>query len=104
MQLKKNVAPKRADMTYKLRARSAVGLLLVLFVLVGIIRVGFIIFAKGDEYRANAEANQLYDQVIPAIRGSIYDVNMTPLVTSSSAWILVASAKDNMKFAESAAS
>lgn len=103
MQLKKNVAPKRADMTYKLRARSAVGLLLVLFVLVGIIRVGFIIFAKGDEYRANAEANQLYDQVIPAIRGSIYDVNMTPLVTSSSAWILVASAKDNMKFAESAA-
>ncbi|MCM1392864.1 MAG: penicillin-binding transpeptidase domain-containing protein, partial [Ruminococcus sp.] len=55
----------------------------------GIIRVGFIIFVQGDDYRAQAEAGQLYDEIIPANRGTIYDANMNPLVRSSSAWILI---------------
>ncbi len=98
MRLPKNVSPKRADRDYKLRARSIVALVLVLFALVGVIRVGFIIFVRGSEYRSKAESRQLYDQVIPAVRGTVYDANMNPLVTSSSAWVLVVDPNSIYKF------
>ncbi len=51
-------------------------------------RVAYIMTAKGEEYRILAANNQLRDTVINGIRGTIYDCNMTPLVTSSSSWNL----------------
>lgn len=87
--VKKNTVRRRTDKQYAARARGLIAGLLVLLFCVGVFRVGFIMIAKGNSYRAEAESQQLYDEVIPAVRGTIYDSNMTPLVTGSSAWILV---------------
>ncbi|MBQ5822314.1 MAG: hypothetical protein IIW41_03905, partial [Selenomonadaceae bacterium] len=41
-----------------------------------------------------AASNQLYDVSIEGIRGTIYDSNMTPLATSTTAWILCANPRE----------
>lgn len=51
-------------------------------------RVAYIMVFKGEQYRKTASDNQLRDTVISAVRGTVYDCNMTPLVTSSSSWNL----------------
>lgn len=51
-------------------------------------RVAYIMAAKGEKYRQIAADNQLRDTVISPIRGTIYDCNMQPLVTSASSWEL----------------
>lgn len=53
-------------------------------------RVAYIMAVKGEEYRTLAADNQLRDTVIRGVRGTVYDCNMTPLVTSSSSWNLSA--------------
>lgn len=45
-------------------------------------RVAYIMISKGEEYRQLAADNQLRDTVVKAARGTFYDCNMTPLVTS----------------------
>ncbi len=52
-------------------------------------RIGWIMLAHGEEYRDRAASQQLHDRVIEPIRGTIYDVNMMPLATSGSAWVLI---------------
>ena len=73
----------------------------MLFVLVGgcLGRVAYIMTVKGEEYRTLAADNQLRDTVIRGVRGTIYDCNMTPLVTSASSWNLSANSyKLNLAF------
>lgn len=91
--LKKNAAAKRTDKQYGKRARGLVAFFLALITIIGVFRLGFIMAFQGGEYRAKAEQQQLYDEIIPPVRGTIYDSNMTPLVTGMSAWILVADPK-----------
>ena len=86
----KNKVRKRNDLSFKKRARSITALVLVLLLFLNLGRVGWIMGVHGEEYRSIAQKNQLYDTRIRAVRGTIYDCNMTPLVTSSSAWILCA--------------
>lgn len=43
---------------------------------------------KGEEYQAKASEQQLYDSLITAPRGDIYDNNMNLLATSSPAWTI----------------
>lgn len=45
-----------------------------------------IMIIKGEEYQAKASEQQLYDSLITAPRGNIYDNNMNLLATSSPAW------------------
>ncbi len=45
-----------------------------------------IMIIKGEEYQAKASEQQLYDSLISAPRGDIYDNNMNLLATSSPAW------------------
>lgn len=45
-----------------------------------------IMIVKGEEYQAKASEQQLYDSLITAPRGNIYDSNMNLLATSSPAW------------------
>lgn len=45
-----------------------------------------IMIIKGEEYQAKASEQQLYDSLITAPRGDIYDNNMNLLATSSPAW------------------
>ena len=98
LRVRKNTVSRRADHSYKHRAREITAFLLVFLLLVGIVRVGYIVVAHGEEYRSKAEANQLYDEIIPAVRGTIYDCNMNPLVTGSSAWILTVDPKEIYTF------
>lgn len=98
MKFEKNVAKNRSDLSFKLRARNITALFLAVLILLSLGRVGWIIVVHGDEYRSKAEANQLYDTEIDAVRGTIYDCNMTPLVTSASAWIFCASPLEIHKF------
>lgn len=98
IKVRKNMAKKRADNSYKLRARGITAVVLVALFLVGIVRVGYIVVVHGEEYRSQAESNQLYDEIIPAVRGTIYDRNMNPLVTGSSAWILAVDPKEIYTF------
>ena len=87
----KNVVKNRSDMAFKLRARAITALLLAILVLLPMLRIGYIMVAHGDEYREQAQKNQLYDTQIPAVRGTIYDRNMNELVTGASAWMLTVS-------------
>ncbi len=45
-----------------------------------------IMIINGEEYQAKASEQQLYDSLITAPRGDIYDSNMNLLATSSPAW------------------
>ena len=45
-----------------------------------------IMIINGEEYRSKASEQQLYDSLISAPRGDIYDRNMQVLATSSTAW------------------
>ncbi len=46
----------------------------------------YIMIIKGDEYQTLASEQQLYDNLVTAPRGNIYDRNMKVLATSSTAW------------------
>lgn len=89
----KNKVRGKSTLSFKIRVRQITGLVLVLLLLLGFVRVGYIIAVHGDEYRSKAEANQLYDTVLRPIRGTIYDCNNTAMVTSASAYILCVSPK-----------
>ncbi len=84
----KNITSRRTDRSFRLNARGIIGVLLSCLVLLSVFRLGFLMFVKGAELRSKAEQNQLYDEPISAVRGTIYDCNMTPIVSSASAWIL----------------
>lgn len=86
----KNRVKRKTDSSFVSRSRSIVIFVFICFLLLSFGRIGYIMVFKGDEYRQAAANNQLYDQTIEAVRGTIYDCNMTPLVTSTSAWILCA--------------
>lgn len=45
-----------------------------------------IMIIKGDQYQSLASEQQLYDSLVTAPRGDIYDCNMNLLATSSTAW------------------
>ena len=89
----KNKARGRSSLPFKIRVRQMTGVIIVVLLLLGFVRVGYIIAFHGDEYRSQAEANQLYDTVLRPIRGTIYDCNNNEMVTSASAYILCAAPK-----------
>ncbi|MBO4693367.1 MAG: PASTA domain-containing protein [Clostridia bacterium] len=45
-----------------------------------------IMIIKGEEYQSKASEQQLYDSMVTAPRGNIYDRNMNLLATSATAW------------------
>lgn len=65
--------------------------LIMFFVIAALVLVSFgslvyIMIYKGDEYQSKASEQQLYDSLVSAPRGDIYDRNMNVLATSSTAW------------------
>lgn len=81
---------RKTEKRFVNRSKGFLAFVFACFLVVNLGRVGYIMLVHGDEYRETAARNQLYDQTIEAVRGTIYDCNMTPLVTSTSAWILCA--------------
>ena len=70
------------------RARLLVVLLLLLGFATSLMKTGVITLVQGDEYRSQAEQNQLLDTTITAMRGTIYDRNMNVLAQSASGWLI----------------
>jgi len=60
-------------------------LIFALFAVSAVSLVYTMIF-KGEEYQSKASEQQLYDNLVTAPRGDIYDANMNLLATSSTAW------------------
>ena len=64
-----------------------------------------IMILKGEEYQTKASEQQLYDSLVTAPRGDIFDRNMQVLATSSTAWTVyitpngIKKIKDNAKVA-----
>ena len=68
--------------------RSFIIMLIVIIALSGVSSVSLfnIMVLKGEEYQTKASEQQLYDSLVTAPRGDIYDRNMQVLATSSTAW------------------
>lgn len=68
--------------------RAVLGLYIVLAVfLVGLIgRLGYLTIIKGDDYRRLAEDQQYNDSVLSSLRGTIYDSEMNVLAQTASVW------------------
>lgn len=58
--------------------------------LLNVVSLVNVVFVKGEEYRAEAESQQMSDTVVAAPRGTIYDCNMNVLAQSASAWLCCA--------------
>ncbi len=84
----KNQVKRRSDKTFEKRATSALKTFVILILVLNLGTIGGIMIFKGEEYSEIAADNQLRDTVIKPIRGTIYDRNMTPIATSTAAWIL----------------
>lgn len=73
--------------------KNAVCLLVFLCIgalLLNVVSLANVVFVKGEEYRAQAESQQMSDTVVAAPRGNIYDCNMNILAQSASAWLCCA--------------
>ncbi len=69
------------------RKRIVVLLVLVLFFFgIDAFRIGYLQFARGEELKAKAESQQLYDTEVSAMRGSIYDDEGNVLAQSATVW------------------
>ncbi|MCQ2462784.1 MAG: PASTA domain-containing protein [Clostridia bacterium] len=78
----------KTDFILRKRAKVMVALLCAGLAVVNIYSLPKIVFAKGEEYREAARMIQLGTTTLPALRGTIYDANMTVLASSSYAWNL----------------
>lgn len=78
----------KVNMNLKKRCISLLALILVLGFGVDIIRLFYFQVIEADEYRLEAEAQQLSDTVISADRGVIYDAGMNVLAESAAAWLV----------------
>ena len=78
----------RTTRKLKNRALIAVAILLVLGFGTDILRLFYIQVIKGEDYKTEAEVQQLSDTEIAADRGVIYDCNYNVLAESASAWLV----------------
>lgn len=94
MYIHPNRVKRKTDTPFISHSAFVALLLIGVMLFLNLGRVGYIMITKGDEYRQTAANNQLYDVSIEGVRGTIYDNNMTPLATSTTAWILCANPKE----------
>ena len=78
----------RVNVNLKKRCASAIAFILIFGFGLDICRLFYFQVIKSDEYRTEAEAQQLSDTVVSADRGVIYDANMNVLAESASAWLV----------------
>ena len=69
-----------------IRTRVIMVFVILCLTIVSGISLARIMIIKGDEYQSKASEQQLYDSLVTAPRGNIYDRNMNLLAKSSTAW------------------
>lgn len=77
---------QKANKSMSFRMKSIMIGVMALLVAVSGFRLIDIMVIKGEEYQTKASEQQLYDSLVTAPRGDIYDRNMQVLATSSTAW------------------
>ncbi len=87
----RNYVKRRTDGVFKTRARVVLCCFMVGLFVFNIGAVAWIMLVHGEEYRQRAAWQQLSDTELQPVRGTIYDRNMKPLASSTSAWRLVVS-------------
>ncbi len=78
----------KVNSNLKKRCLGAIAVILVFGFGIDIFRLFYFQVIKAEEYRTQAEAQQLSDTVISADRGVIYDASMNILAESASAWLV----------------
>lgn len=68
------------------RSKFVLYIVVVALTLVSFISLFNIMIYNGDKYQSLASEQQLYDNLVTAPRGDVYDRNMSVLATSSTAW------------------
>ena len=76
----------KPDKQMNVRLRVMMILLILALSSVSIISLINIMIINGEKYQNEASEQQLYDSLVTAPRGDIFDRNMQTLATSSSAW------------------
>lgn len=69
-----------------IRAVTVMLIIIIAFTGVSSYRLINIMVVNGEKYQSKASEQQLYDSLITAPRGDIYDCNMQTLATSATAW------------------
>lgn len=80
-----SVRPNKQMLQRAIIVMTAVILCLTIVSSASLVRI---MIVNGEEYQAKASQQQLYDSLITAPRGNIYDSSMNLLATSSPAWTI----------------
>jgi len=80
---------KGKKQTFKSRSQILLAIILILGFGAAVLRLGYLQIFKADELQSKAVNQQLTPAVLPAKRGTIYDVNGKTLAESASVWKVV---------------
>ena len=78
----------------RFRARIAVLLVVGVFFLANVVRLGWLQLVEAEDWQKRAVSQQLSDTVVTAKRGTIYDTDMLPLAESAEVWKIIMSPKN----------
>ena len=78
----------------RVRARVAVFLIVGVFFLANVLRLGYLQIFEAEDWQRRAVSQQMSDTVVSAKRGPIYASDMTPLAESADVWKIIMSPKN----------
>ena len=78
----------------RVRARVAVFLVVGVFFLANVLRLGYLQIFQAEDWQRRAVSQQMRDTVVSAKRGPIYAADMTPLAESADVWKIIMSPKN----------
>ena len=78
----------------RVRARIAVFLVVGVFFLANVLRLGYLQIFQAEDWQRRAVSQQMRDTVVSAKRGPIYASDMTPLAESADVWKIIMSPKN----------
>ncbi len=78
----------------RFRARVSVFLIVGVFFLANILRLGYLQIFEAEDWQRRAVSQQMSDTVVSAKRGPIYASDMTPLAESADVWKIIMSPKN----------
>ena len=96
MSEQKKTTPTTKTPTKQMRVRARISVLVVvgLFFMVTVLRLGYLQIFQAEDWQRQAVSQQLSDTIVSAKRGTIYASDMTPLAESADVWKIIMSPKN----------
>ncbi len=91
---KKTPTTRTPTRQMRVRARVAVILIVGVFFLANVLRLGYLQMFEAEDWQRRAVSQQMSDTVVSAKRGPIYASDMTPLAESADVWKIIMSPKN----------